>query len=303
MEMHGPILHTALVRWIRSVFQEGLVLTADVIQFMESVFGTQDIEAVLKEAHDCESGSLLELLCFPDRELRLRFERRWGGHGFTTGDQRTIISQLCRTPLHAVVKSTSGAALVPVEIPSFVLETVVRRLRITWQPPPQLARALALLDPPEHGPAIRVRLRHARLPWYPEQIRLMELFFSKMSAESDRFEACLTFLISIMAELIPGCGIQDFLVEKKMFYFKALCRAENFERRRRSSNMEILMLQGARAAHGDIDAWRHGMQMIDTLCLALFGRTRYFQRPGRESLDLKNGSVQSQIQAAIRRLS
>ena len=111
--MHGPILHTALVRWIRSVFQEGLVLTADVIQFMESVFGTQDIEAVLKEAHDCESGSLLELLCFPDRELRLRFERRWGGHAFTTGDQRTIISQLCRTPLHAVVKSTSGAALVP----------------------------------------------------------------------------------------------------------------------------------------------------------------------------------------------
>jgi hypothetical protein len=303
MKLNGRLLHTAFIQWIRSEFQKGLVLTADVRRFMESAFGTLDIEAVLKTAHDSETGPLLELLCFPDRGLRLRFESHWGDRTFTMGDQSAVIALLSGSPLNTVVKSTSGASLVSIEIPPFVLEAAVRRLRITWQPPPSLVRSLARLNPPEHRLVIRVFLRQARLPWYPEQLRLMELFLGKMPAESDGFEACLAFLISIMAELMPGCRIHDFLVEKKMFYFKALCRAENFERRRRSSNMEILMLQGARAAHGDVDTWQHGMQMIDTLCLTLFKRTRYFQRPGEERLNIERSPMQQQIEDVVGKLS
>jgi hypothetical protein len=119
MKMHGVILHTALVQWIHSVFQEGLVLTEDVARFMETAFGTQDIEGVLRNAQDSDTGPLLELLCSPDLELRIRFEAHWGGHSFTTGDQIAIISQLCRTPLNTVVKSTTGASLVAIDIPSF----------------------------------------------------------------------------------------------------------------------------------------------------------------------------------------
>lgn len=294
--MHGRILHTALVQWIRSVFQEGLVLTEDVARYMDSAFGTQDVEAVLSNAPDSETGPLLELLCFPDRELQLRFESRWGGCAFTADDRRAVIAQLGRTPQSTVIRSTSGALLGSIEIPPFVLEAVIQRLRITWQPPHQLTRALTRHHPPKRRPAIRVSLRNAALPWHAEQIRLMELFLSKMPAESDGFEACLVFLISILSELTPGCGIRDFLVAKKIFYFKALCRAENFERRRRSSNMEIMILQGARAAHGDVETWRNGMRMIDIICRALFGETRYFQRPGQDCLNVRQCADVHQIQ-------
>jgi hypothetical protein len=67
--------------------------------------------------------------------------------------------------------------------------------------------------------------------------------------------------------------------------------------------MEILMLQGARAAHGDIDTWQRGMRMIDTICLALFGETRYFQRPGQERLNIEPSTMQQQIEDVIHRLS
>lgn len=302
MKMHGRILHTALAQWLRSVFQEGLVLSEDVARYMDSAFGTQDIGAVLANAPDCESGPLLELLCFPDRQLQLRFESRWGDHAFTAEDQRAVIAQLGREPLPAAVRSTSGTLLGSIEIPLFVLESVVQRLRITWQPPPRLTQALTRHYPPQRRPAIRVALRNSRLPWHAAQIRLTELFLYKMPAESDSFEACLAFLISILSELTPGCGIHDFLVTKKLFYFKALCRSEDFERRRRSSNMEIMMLQGARAAHGDAENWRTGMRMIDAICLALFGETRYFQRPGQDCLDVGDGPIQRQIQDVIQQL-
>jgi hypothetical protein len=82
--------------------------------------------------------------------------------------------------------------------------------------------------------------------------------------------------------------------------FKALCQTENFERRRRSSNMEIMILQGARAAHGDAEAWRHGMRMIDMICRDLFGGTRFFQRPGQDCLNVEHDKIQHQIQNVIR---
>lgn len=300
--MHGRILHTALVQWIRAAIQEGLVLTEDVTRYMESAFGTQDVGDVLANAPDSETGPLLELLCFPDRELQLRFESRWGDNAFTADDQRAIIAQSGRTPLSTVIRSTSGALLGAIDIPPFVLEAVVQRLRITWQPPPRLTRALARHCPPDRRPAIRVFLRNAGLPWHAGQLRLMELFLSKMPVESDGFEECLAFLISILSELMPKCGLRDFLFAKKLFYFKALCRAENFERRRRSSNMEIMILQGARAAHGDAETWRNGMRIIDTICRALFGETRYFQRPGQDCLNVGHGRGEQQIQDVIRLL-
>jgi hypothetical protein len=303
MKTHGPSPPKALAQWIRSVFQEGLVLTEDVVRYMDSAFGTQNIAAVLANAPDSESGPLLELLCFPDRELQLRFESEWGGNTFTADDQCAIIAELGRAPLPVAIRSTSGALLGSIEIPHFVLSSVVQRLRITWQPPLRLTQALTRRHRPECRPAIRVFLRNAGLPWHAAQIRLMALFLDKMPAESDGFEACLAFLISILSELTPGGGIRDFLVAKKIFYFKALCRAVAFERRRRTSNMEIMMLQGARAAHGDAETWRQGMRMIDAISHALFGETWYFQRPASNCLDLEDGPVQHQIQDAIRRLS
>jgi hypothetical protein len=280
MKMHGAILHTALVQWIRSVYQEGLILTDDGVRFMESTFGTQDLTAVLEEAHDSETGPLLELLCFPDRELQTRFESRWGDCTFTEDDRSAITSELCRPPLETAVKSPSGTALGSIVIPPGVLEAVVRRLQITWRPPHALARAIARHFSGKRGLSIRVQLRNARLPWHPEQLRLMEMFLVKMPAGSDAFEDSLSFLLTILSELAPGGDIAGFLIAKKKFYFKSLCSAENFERRRRSSNMETLMLQGARAAHGSIEGWRQGMRMIDVICQSLFGRTWYFQRPG-----------------------
>jgi hypothetical protein len=285
MKMHGRNLRTAMAQWIRSVFQEGLVLTEDVARYMDSAFGTQDIEAVLASATDSETGPLLELLSFPDRELQMRFESRWEGIAFTADDQRAIIAQLGRTPLPTAIRSTSGAVLGSIDIPPFVLETVVQRLKITWQPPFRLTRALDRHYPPERRRLIRISLRNAGLPWHAEQIRLVEQFLVKMSAASDDFGGSLAFLISILSELAPGSGIRDFLVAKKIFYFKALCRAEVFERRRRSSNMEIIMLQGARAAHGDAEVWRKNMRMVDTICRALFGETPYFQRPEQDCLN------------------
>jgi hypothetical protein len=301
--MNDHDLPTALTQWIREIFQGGLVLTDEVARFMESAFGTRDIGEVLSESRDSEIDSLLELLCFPDREIQIRFESRWGHCSVSADDLTAVVTRLGGTPLRTRIFSPAGTLLAAVDMPPFALEAFVRRLNITWQPPPQLSAALEQHRPDERGMAIRVHLRNARLPWHGDQISLMELFLGRMPPDSEQFETCLAFLISILSELMPGTGGHDFLIAKKFFYFQSLCRAEDFERKRQSSNMEIMILQGARAAHGSIDEWRRNMLHIDLICQALFGRTQFFQQPGEHCVDVEDADPARQIQDVLRLLS
>lgn len=301
--MNDQALQTALIQWIQGVFQEGLVLSDDVVHFMEATFGTRELDAVLSETGDSEIDSLLELLCYPDRQLQLRFESRWGHFAFTANDLAAVVNLLGATALRTRIISPAGTLLATVDMPSFALEAFVQRLKITWQPPSQLARALERHHPDERGLAVRVHLRNARLAWHADQIRLMGLYLSKMPAESEHFENGLTFLISILSELAPGSDGYDFLIAKKFSYFQSLCRAEDFERKRLSSNMEIMILQGARSAHGSIEEWRRGMRRVDLICEALYGRTQFFQQPGEHCLDVETTDTDRQIQDVMRLLS
>lgn len=70
-----------------------------------------------------------------------------------------------------------------------------------------------------------------------------------------------------------------------VFYFNAPCDGKAFERMRAASNMEILMLSGARSAHGNIEEWRGLMRRIDPICEAFFGRTERFQPPDGRQID------------------
>jgi hypothetical protein len=67
--------------------------------------------------------------------------------------------------------------------------------------------------------------------------------------------------------------------------------------------MEIMMLQGNRAAHGSISQWRRQMQQVDRICQALFGRTRFFQQPDAQSVNITKTNTVTRIQDVMRRLS
>ena len=294
---------TALAEWLQEIWREGLVLTDEVARFMDATFGSDDLATVLAESDDGEIDSLIELLCYPGKNIQIRYETRWGDQCFNPDDLSAVVAELSAADLKATVLSPSGSHLCSIELPTFALEAFVRRLNITWIPPQRLAEAVKRHHAGRRGMDIRVRLRNARICWDDNQTGFMELFLSKLPGEGDAFDACLDLLLSILWELKPGTAPHDFLIAKKFFYFKSLCRAEDFERKRLASNMETLMLQGARAAHGSIELWRHNMRLIDLICQALYGRTHFFQQPGDHCVDLTDMRDSRQIEDVIRLLS
>ncbi len=292
-----------LSRWIGSVLAEGIVLGQTVEDYVSGTFGCCDLAHILETADSSEIDSLLELLFYPDLDMKVRFESRWGGDRFDRQALETVIERVSATPIMATIANPSDGGLVQIELPAFVIEAFIRRLNIAWHPTSDLQTFLA--ENSRHRYYIRmcVHLRHARVDWHVGQVRLIERFMANIPETAENLETDLIFLLEILPEFAPGCDPFDFLVAKKFYYFQSLCKAEDFERQRQASNMEIMMLQGNRAAYGSIAQWRLQMRRVDRICQALFGRTQFFQQPNAQSINLTEGNTVNRIHDVIRRLS
>ncbi|MGD9008989.1 MAG: hypothetical protein PVG41_13760 [Desulfobacteraceae bacterium] len=275
----------ALARWLGSVLAEGNVLSQSVEDYMSGTFGCSDLAHILETADSGEIDSLLELLFYPDLEMKDRFESRWGHERFDPQALETVIELASATPISATITTPSDGNTIHIELPEFVIEAFIRRLNIAWQPTPDLQTCLDENSRHPYFTRMCVHLRHARVPWHAGQVGLIGRFITKMPETAENLETDLTFLLDILDEFAPNCDPFDFLAAKKFFYFQSLCKAEDYERKRQASNMEIMMLQGNRAAHGSISQWRLKMQHIDRICQVVFGRTQFFQQPNAQSID------------------
>ena len=302
--MENPLRHTALANWLKNLLQEGILISHEITAFTEATFGTTDLSALLNDTSSDELDSLMELIFFPDLHTQMRFEHQWGDSAFTSADVGWIIDHLSVSPLRVpLADSASGGRPLIIEAPDYAIDAFVRRLNITYQPN---ARLVQVLQDHYHGDqrlVLRVRLRNARLKWTGEQIELLRGFLSAMPASRLDVDDLLVFLVSLMDDLVPGIDPFEFLVGKKRFFFQSLCKAEDFERQRQASNMETMMLKGARSAHGSIAEWRQWMRKVDQVCQAIFGRTQFFQQPAEQDIDIHNKNSKETMQDVMRVLS
>lgn len=300
-----------LTSWVRQVLEEGIHLDPSLSDHLEATFGSTGwadtladaLSDILADPTNSESASFLELLFFPDIDTRLDFERRWGDHLFLDRDEAALIQSLLYSAVKAAIRMPDGSAFPDLQVPDFALTAFVRRLNMTWRPPAPLGAMLARVVSAEEMPPVRSRLRRLRLPWYPVQIELIERFLVRFPQVENDFETCFAFLASLLVEIRPDEDPFAFLLDKKHFFFQALCKAEHFEQLRQTSNMETLMLQGARNAHGNIAQWREQMRLMDRLCQLLYGQTRFFRKPAELALEGSGRSTDQQISDLVRILS
>ena len=297
--LQSPI---ALGRWLRKVFQEGLAVDSQVEAYMASTFGTTDLQAVLATADSSEIDSLMELLFYPDAELQTRYEATWGHAIFNAGDPAQVVACLENEPVTAALLFPGRSRPFTLHVPPFALTGFVQRLNIAWQPPADIEKYLEKTLPPDQRLRVRVHLRNTQLHWSGERIDLVCLFLEKLPADDPAFYQGLAFILRTLWALEPGVSFFDFFIGQKYEHFQMLCNAEAFERRRQAANMEILMLQGDRAAYGDIEDIKARMRLIDTLCNAMFGRTRFFSQPAEHHITLDDNKGDDLLDSVFKTL-
>ncbi|RJQ83944.1 MAG: hypothetical protein C4519_06015 [Desulfobacteraceae bacterium] len=300
--MTTTAFHDDLAGWIRQVLQAPMRLDGALLDFVEETFGTADPSALSDDMDGSEAASFWELLFFPDQRLRLEFETHYGERAFSGAQAAALANELLREPITATLQTDVAPYACTVQVPAFVITALIERLKITWQAPQRLIDILRGTLTDRHRIEVRARLRQTRVRWHDGQISMIGHFLARMPAESNDFNPCLEFLLSHLGELRPVDAPFEFLVARKFFLFQSLCQHEAFEQRRRSRNMETLILQGARVAHGDSAQWRAGMRLVDRICTALYGRTHFFQRTADSCLEAECGEPRD-LETLFRQLS
>jgi hypothetical protein len=253
------------------VFQSGVSLTPEHLSYMQTTFATTDAEVILREYEGCEIDSLLQMIFYPDQTLHIRFEHDWGETVLSAADVEAVMVQLSRSPLWGKISTGSDRRELSVELSPDLLQSWLERLKMIWQPAPEIARYLSDIEDKHRQVAIRTRLRHVPIEWHSGQTALVVRFLAKMSPEADGYLACLSDLLSLLVEMGADQAPASFFGHQKAIFFQYLCKAEAFEARRRNEAMEVLMLQGCRAAYGSATHWRRQMAKTDRLSRILFG--------------------------------
>lgn len=303
--MNANEIHIGLNTWLRHRFNKGFAVDRDHVAFMEQTFGASDLQAVLADTESSETAAFLELLLYPDQATRIAFENRWGNRRFSADQVDAQIADLTAQPLSTrlhLLHLPGQTEPVDMIVPEFAAAAFVQRLHIDWFPPEPLHQFLNNQFARPERARVRARLRCAHVNWSPHKVAFLMRFLETIAVEADDFSTGLRFLLSIIDELLPDQTAYLFLVDKKRTYFHALCRAEAFERRRQTVTMETMMMQGERAAHGDIAQWRAHMRMIDRISEALYGRTQFFHQPAVQEAAVAQDGQDRRMEQVIRLL-
>lgn len=257
---------------VRRHFARPLTLPASVWHYVDSTLShpsPAELAAALADEDHPEHGPLLELICFPDLAFQTAIEPLVQASAVAERDLAGLAERLRDADARIRIRLRDAAATIAAPMPEWAMARFLERLRLTRRIAPRLSDAFSAVSPNDRGIRFAVRLRNSRMVQDERRVRFLCNLLRRMPdiGEAD-FTATLAFL-----ESLPGRGsVYAALAAVKRRCLRALHEAERLADAMKTLPMEMLMLQGARAAAVDVEATRREIRWADAVSLAVFGK-------------------------------
>ncbi len=267
---------------IEKVFQNGFCLDSKVLHYIDSTFSNHsaaEIEKILTGESDFEKETLLKLIFSPDESAQFLLEEFLEETDFAKEDVERIIGYLSAREIRSKIIFPDERETINVIVPPAVLSEFIDRLNISVKLNAKLAEAVKFIVSDRSKTLAKVRIRNARKEFAGMRLDFLSLFFEKMGSEEESiFNECLKSVIEVLEDSDDRSNIYQALSGKKEFLFQNLINAERLEELLQTNNIETLLLQGVRPVSIDKDEVQRKMEIIDRICLAVFGKTEYYEK-------------------------
>ena len=264
---------------IREILRYGLAINADTQHYIDSTFSHPSIETfeeLLRDESSCETGSLMELLFFPDESVQLQIEELLEDEQLQPEDKNVIQSQICSQSFQTRFHFRDGRGTLKMNVTPTHVNAFMERLNLTRSLDAKIRAAITQHVAPALQTRCKVRFRNARSIGAPQKILFLQSFFEKMKTEGDALFEYLDFTLGFLGELDDQTDIFKGLMTYKKIYFQGLQKAAKLEKQLKKHNVETLLLSGARLANMDKAEARKKIQMIDRISLVVFGKSDFF---------------------------
>ena len=299
---------------LRDAMTAGVTLTRPVCRFMEATFGDASpvaLQTLLDDESDAERDSLLDLLFFPDHALQAAIEPILERHPPTASDVVRLADRLKAEPAAGRFFFPGSDVPIAAALPIFGVNAFLSRLNLTWQPAAGIEAVLTRVDARPLSPdsdsrdgriRLRVWLRNAALRQTAVQVRFLCDFLTRQPLKDTAFVDQLHFSLVFLQEHEDATNLYTALMDRKKFIFRHLMGARQAAARAARSNMETLIMTGVRTPHFDVAQGEQTLEMIDSIAMAVYGRTDPPEGVPRE-VDLGNQAEGLDPADLIRKLS
>lgn len=267
---------------IEEVFQRGFSLDSKVLHYIDSTFSNPsatEIEKILTGESDFEKETLLKLIFFPDESIQFLLEEFLEQADIGKEDVGRIIGYLSAREIQTKIIFPDERGAIKVPVPPVLLGEFIDHLNMSVKLHDKLAEAVKCIAGDRSRTLAKVKIRNARKEIAGTRLDFLCLFFEKMGSEEESiFDECLESAVGILEEADDRSDIYHALSCKKAACFQSLINAERLEELLQKNNIETLLLQGVRPVSIDKDAVLRNMEIIDRICLAVFGKTEYYEK-------------------------
>lgn len=270
-----------LVKKITAVLEEGIVITGEVAHFIETTFGRLNADSlarILSDPENAEAESLVELLLYPDETLQVQIEKLLEKNEYSDSDIDKVIAGLGPHPMPVSLRlpgaKEDDAWEFIIHAPVSAIATLIERLNITRRIEPRMANILArrLADQSEIQKA-RVKLRNARFAFTETATGFLCELIEKTYQNPALFRQVFIFIIDFLDETNQRTDIYSALMDKKRSLHNMIRQATTIKKALRENPPEVLMMKGNPILSINIDDARRLMDLIDRICVLMFGAT------------------------------
>ena len=277
---------------IYKLLSQGMNLTPDILHYIQSTFGlnsSRDIYRIILDDNHCERESLLELIFFPNQEMKIALERPLEAGQFKLSDHQNILKNLMNLDPKVPIYFESGEHLLTMSLPENTASKFINRLCIQNHPDRSLIEVIENLFPEKEQLTIRSKLRHKSCFRDEDTLDFLKQFIKSYSSSKDIFWEYLDFVLNFLTEFNKGPNIFEVLIRKRLFLEQVLLQSKHQEELLHKQTMETLILQGQRILSINPDAVQRSVEIIDDLAFKIFGHIPFPEDQSSPlELDLEN---------------
>ena len=290
---------------IKNIISEGIDLSEDVVDYIDSTFSNptiEELQTILGDDANCEKDSLMELLFFPDESMQIQLEETFERYKPQNEDENKILTYLDANSLQVNFRFEDGRGELKLQIPEAIARQFITRLNISRHLDSNLLESIVNFGDDQNCNRLKIKIRNSRFSPTKEKTGFLCRFFDKIGSRSNDIFECLEFVLEFLDELKKEGDIYQALMAKKKFYFISLQKAKKMDARLEKYNIETLIAQGQRVALIDQADARRKMRIIDRISRAVFGKTEFFEQPVSDEKQFEFGSPQD-IKSIVKNFS
>jgi hypothetical protein len=259
---------------IEEAFKNGFCLDSKVLHYIDSTFSNPsatEIEKLLTDESDFEKETLLKLIFSPDESTRILLEESFEEDN--PGEEEQIRAFFSTKRIRTKIRFPDERGTLEIILPPRVVDEFVLHLNISKRLEEKLTKAVGAISCEKRRVFAKVKLKDAGKAFSEKTVDFFTLFFEKLGEDKDDFNECFELVMEVLCEAGNDADIYSAFLFKKAASYQSLLCSERFEEQLQKNNIETLLMQGVRPVSIDKDAAIRKINIINRICLAVFGKT------------------------------